>query len=145
VAVINRWVRCTLLLITVGLVAVFTVAVCLNPYDKDGAPLRMGAHQAMGLPPCTFYDLTGKPCPSCGMTTSFSLLMHGDVLNSLRANGVGTLLALVLLVLIPWNLVCAARGRLYGIRSLERSMLWFLLGFMLVLMLRWGLVLLLLR
>jgi hypothetical protein len=143
VPVINRWVRLTLLLITVGLVAVLTCAVWLDPYDRYGAPRRLGTHQELGLPPCTFYDLTGKPCPSCGMTTSFALLMHGDVENSLRANAVGTLLALFCLMLIPWNLLCIWRGRLYGIQSLEQAMLWLLFGFLLLLMLRWGIVLLL--
>jgi len=139
---IGRWVRLTLVLITLVLVGVFALAIWLNPYDRDGNPLRMGTHMGLDLPPCTFYDLTGKPCPSCGMTTSFALLMRGDVVNSLKANAVGTLLAGFCLVLIPWNLVCAWRGRLYGIRSLERSITLALLVFVVLMLLRWGIVLL---
>jgi hypothetical protein len=132
----------TLVLVTLVLVGVFALAICLNPYDGDGKPLRMGTHMGLDLPPCTFYDLTGKPCPSCGMTTSFALLIRGDVVNSLKANAVGTLLAVFCLVLIPWNLVCAWRGRLYGIRSLERSITLALLVFVVLMLLRWGIVLL---
>ena len=35
----------------------------------------MGTHQQLGLPPCNFVTLTGYPCPACGMTTSFALLV----------------------------------------------------------------------
>jgi hypothetical protein len=139
---IERWVRMVLVLITVGLVGVFTLAVCLNPYDRDGTPRRMGTHMEMGLPQCTFYEWTGKPCPSCGLTTSFALLMHGDVVNSLKANAVGTLFAVFCLVLIPWNLVCVFRGRLYGIQSLESAATLVLLILLLLMLLRWGIVLL---
>ena len=31
------------------------------------------------MPPCNFVLMTGKPCPSCGMTTSFALLVRGDI------------------------------------------------------------------
>ena len=57
------------------------------------------------MPPCNFKTWTGKPCPSCGMTTSFALLIRGDVANSLRANWVGTLLAGFCMVLIPYGFV----------------------------------------
>ena len=105
IPVLNNWVRVTLLGLTAGLVIVFAVAAWLNPYDADGQALQMETHRQLGLPPCTFYVLTGGlPCPSCGMTTSFALLMHGDVWNSLQANAAGTLLALLGLAFIPWSL-----------------------------------------
>src|SRR5947208_1542702 len=94
IPVLGHWVRGSLLAIAAGLALVFGIAAWLNPYDELGLPRRMGTHLQMGLPPCTFREMTGVPCPSCGMTTSFALLMHGDVVNSLRANAVGTLLAL---------------------------------------------------
>src|SRR5262249_32861587 len=73
-----------------GLVLVFSVAVWLNPYQEDGQARRMETHRQLGLPPCSFLEVVGVPCPACGMTTSFSLLMHGDLWGSLRANAVGT-------------------------------------------------------
>ena len=111
IPVLTSWVRGTLLGIAIGLTAVFGIAAWLSPYGNDGQPLRMETHRQMGLPPCTFKLLTGVPCPSCGMTTSFALLIRGDVWNSLKANAVGTLLAAFCLALVPWCLICSLRGR----------------------------------
>jgi len=36
-------------------------------------------HTQLGLPGCTFMDVTGVPCPMCGATTTFSLLAEGQV------------------------------------------------------------------
>ncbi len=72
---------------------VFLVAACLNPYDQAGQPLSRGTHRQLGLPPCSMLLVTGIPCMTCGMTTSFSLLMHGDVTAALRANWAGVFIA----------------------------------------------------
>src|SRR5262249_60052634 len=118
-AALTGWVRGGLLALALGLVAVFAVAVWLDPYDAQGRPRRMETHRQLGMPPCTFYTITGLPCPSCGMTTSFALLVRGDVVNSARANAVGTLLALFGAALVPWCVVAALTGRTPFVRSLE--------------------------
>jgi hypothetical protein len=127
--------------LAVGLVAVFVTAWILNPYSADGSPLRLETHRQLGLPPCTFLEVTGLPCPSCGMTTSFALLVRGDVGNSLRANAVGTLLALFCLALIPWSLASAAYKRSLFVRSLERGLTVVVLLLLGAMMLRWAVVL----
>jgi hypothetical protein len=109
--------------VVTGLIVLFAVAAWLNPYEPDGRPRAMGTHKQLGLPECNFVRLTGLPCPSCGMTTSFALLMHGDLGNSLRANPVGTLLAVCLLAAIPWSVAGAVRGRWLWIRTLEPVLL----------------------
>jgi hypothetical protein len=141
--VLNRWVRGVLVMIAVGLSAIFAIALWLNPYDEEGNPRRMETHRQMGLPPCTFYSNTGLPCPSCGMTTSFALLMHGDVLNSLRANSVGTLLALLWLALIPWSLASAVKKRIVLVRSVERTVMILVIGFLALMIVRWVVLLIL--
>jgi hypothetical protein len=136
-------VRGGLLLVAAALATVFYVATRVNPYDASGHPLRMASHQSLGMPACRFQEMTGLPCPSCGMTTSFAHLVRGDVWNSLRANWVGTGLAVFCALLIPWCLASAVRGRTLGVRRLE-AVLAFLVGLFTVLMLgRWGVVLLL--
>jgi hypothetical protein len=74
-------------------------------------PAGMGTHQQLGLPPCTSVMWWGVRCPACGMTTSWSHLMHGDVVQSAQANTGGMLLALLSIVLAPWMVVSGVRGR----------------------------------
>lgn len=137
------WVRGALLGLALGLIVVFALACWLDPYEADGTPLRQATHQQLGLPPCTFYGVTGLACPSCGMTTSFALLVRGDLVNAFRANSVGLLLALAGLGLIPWCLVSAFRRQTLFVRSLEKTATYVVLGFLALMILRWSVVLLL--
>jgi hypothetical protein len=134
-------VRGSLIGIALGLAAVFAIARWLDPFGADGSPLLMGTHRQIGLPPCTFYTLTGLPCPSCGMTTSFALLVRGDVVDSLQANAVGTLLAVCCLAFIPWSLACVVRGRWLAVEAPLRILSRFLIAFVVLLLARWGVVL----
>jgi len=134
------WVRGLLVGMVLGLAAVFAVAWWLNPYEADGSARRMATHQQLGLPPCTFVEVTGVPCPACGMTTSFALLVKGDVANSARANWVGTLLACFCLAFIPWALVSVVRGRPLFVRSLEKALISVLVGLLVLMFARWGVV-----
>src|SRR5581483_2789888 len=51
--------------------AVLAVAHSLHPSERG-----FGTHEQLGLPPCIFLQLTGIPCPSCGLTTSFAHAAH---------------------------------------------------------------------
>jgi putative effector of murein hydrolase LrgA (UPF0299 family) len=137
------WVRGALTGVVLGLIFVFTMAWLLDPYNEDGSAKRMGTHQGkpLGLLPCSFYQGTGVPCPACGMTTSFALLVRGDVPNSLRANWVGTLLAAFGMLLIPWTVVSVVRNRSLFVRSLETALIIFISTLLVLMLLRWGIVL----
>ena len=52
------WVRGTLAGLATGLVLVFAIACRLDPYDREGKALRMATHKQLGLPPCSFADIT---------------------------------------------------------------------------------------
>jgi hypothetical protein len=140
----GRWVRIVLVAIGGLLAVIFAIAIYLNPYQADGTPRTMATHTGLGLPPCNFVFMTGKPCPSCGMTTSFSLLVRGDVGNSLKANWVGTTLAVTWAALLVWCLASAIAGKLFFIPPNRGELvLTFAVGGFLVLMLgRWVAVLL---
>jgi hypothetical protein len=92
------------------LLAGFGLAASLEPDSR-----RYGTHEQLGLPACTFRDTFGIPCPSCGMTTSFSHFVRGQWPSAARANAAGFLLAIVCAVKIPWCWTSAWSGRLRGI------------------------------
>jgi hypothetical protein len=115
----RRVTRVVLVGMAATLTAVFAAAAWIRPYDDAGNPQSMATHTQLGLPECSMVRVTGKPCPACGMTTSFSLLVHGDLWSSMKANWVGTLLAAFWLALIPWGLVSAFRGRLVWVRNAD--------------------------
>ena len=142
IPVLHNWVRVLLVLMAIAFITVFAVAIYLNPYQDNGEARTMETHRQLGLPECTFKEMTGRPCPSCGMTTSFSLFIRGDILNSLRANFAGTILATFCLVMIPWGIGSALRARYYWIVSLEWFIPRFLAVFFTIMLLRWGVVLL---
>jgi hypothetical protein len=134
------WVRAALVVIAVALIGIFAIAAWLDPY-RDGKVWLAETHRQLGLPSCTFKDLTGYPCPSCGMTSSFALAIRGDLWHSVQANFVGTLLALGGLAFIPWAVASAFAGRLLGIRNAENVLVKGLIGFLLLMFGRWAVVL----
>lgn len=104
--------RLGLVAVALCLAGVFGLAGRIDPYDPDGTPRRMATHTQLGLPACNFVGWTGRPCPSCGMSTSFALLVRGDVGASLRANWVGTLIAAAWAGLLAWAVASGLAGRL---------------------------------
>ena len=138
--VMSGWVRGMLVGIALGLTVLFAVAAYLNPYRTDGSARHMETHMQLGLPECTFKRVTGYPCPSCGMTTSFALTIRGDLLHGLEANSVGVVLALTLLAAVPWCFASAFYRRTLFVRSVERTMLVLVIGLLTLMMLRWAVV-----
>lgn len=108
---LGRGGRLALLAAGLLLVCVYGLAAWLDPFDGRGRPLARGTHEQLGLGPCQFLQWTGKPCPSCGMTTAFSLLMHGRLLAAAKANLAGLALALAGLPLAAACFVGAWLGR----------------------------------
>jgi hypothetical protein len=136
------WVRIVLVLVALLFLGVFSLAAWLNPYDAEGNRRTMATHTQIGLPPCSMVQLIGKPCPSCGMTTSFSLLVHGDLIGSAQANWVGTLLALYWMSVIPWALISAYRRKYVIVRSGETVITVGIILFLVLSLGRWAYVLL---
>lgn len=91
-------------------VVVFLVAAWIHPYDANGQALLHGTHRQLGLPPCLMLRLTGMPCLSCGMTTSVSLVMHGDLTAAVRANWAGAVISMLGFVAVTWLMFLAISG-----------------------------------
>ena len=103
---LGRWPRVFLVAWAAALVAVLAVARRLEP-----DPRGFGTHEQLGLSPCAFRATTGRPCPTCGMTTAFARFARGEVAASWRANPAGAVLAPGALALAAWLVVASALGR----------------------------------
>jgi hypothetical protein len=86
-APVSGWARWSHALLLLGVLVMVVVGLYLTP-----DPAGHGTHQQLGLPPCTIYYLTGRPCPSCGLTTSVSAILHGQFGLAWRANPTGFLI-----------------------------------------------------
>ncbi|QOI99563.1 MAG: DUF2752 domain-containing protein [Phycisphaeraceae bacterium] len=67
----------------------------LNP-DPDG----YGTHTQLGMPACGWLAASGKPCPTCGMTTAVALGCEGRFLASFSTQPAGALVPLLASVLL---------------------------------------------
>jgi hypothetical protein len=63
------------------------IAAWLRP-DPSGH----GTHTQLGLPPCPSVLLFNRPCPGCGLTTSFSAFVHGNFAFAFHAHPLGPIL-----------------------------------------------------
>lgn len=90
-------------------------------------PRGYGTHTQLGLRPCTFAGLTGRLCPTCGMTTAYAWFVRGRIDRSWGANPAGCLLAAFSMPLIVWLVACAFRARPLGFRSLTGPLMGLLL------------------
>lgn len=73
----------------IAMLTVLTLAATLH-----ADPVGHGTHQQIGLPPCGFAIATGRPCPTCGMTTAFTLAAHGHYLKAVQTQPGGALASL---------------------------------------------------
>lgn len=68
-------------------------AIILSP-----SPVGHGTHQQLGLPPCASVVLFQRPCPGCGLTTSFTATVHGRLAEAFSAHALGPIMYAGLLV-----------------------------------------------
>jgi hypothetical protein len=64
--------------------AVTIVGACLHA-SRSGH----GTHEELGLPPCPSVLLFSRPCPGCGLTTSWTAFIHGDFAFAFHAHPLG--------------------------------------------------------
>jgi hypothetical protein len=87
-------------------------------------PRGFGTHERLGLPPCAAREATGVACPTCGMTTAWSLATRGRLRASWEANPAGCLTALAAAGLAAWMLASAASGRPRLSRTIAGPLAW---------------------
>ena len=98
--------RFVALLLSLGCLTLLVLAALLTP-DPSG----LGTHMGLGLPACSWIRNYGIPCPTCGMTTSFSWFARGNFLASFYIQPMGAVLAILATVTFWAGLYIAATGR----------------------------------
>ncbi|WP_165230553.1 DUF2752 domain-containing protein [Aquisphaera insulae] len=106
-----RWLLLLLAAVLLGLLAV-------SRWLVEPDPRGYGTHTQLGLGPCAFRELTGRPCPTCGMTTAFAWMTRGDLGRSWRANPAGCVIALLVAPVAAWLLACVRWRRPIGTRTI---------------------------
>ncbi|MEQ1822788.1 MAG: DUF2752 domain-containing protein [Fimbriimonadaceae bacterium] len=90
----------------------FWLGVTLFGLMLKASPDGHGTHTQLGLPPCPSVLAFNRPCPGCGLTTSFTATMHGDFAFAFKAHPFGTLLY----VLFSLSALACGYGFLKGLK-----------------------------
>jgi hypothetical protein len=98
--------RVLALCLALGCLTVLLLAAWLEPNPKG-----FGSHTPLGLQRCAWQDRTGLPCPSCGMTTSFTWFVRGNLAASLYVQPMGMVLALLAAGCVSAGFYIAVTGR----------------------------------
>ena len=117
-APVSGWARWSHALLLLGVLVMVGVGLYLTP-----DPAGHGTHQQLGLPPCTIYYLTGRPCPSCGLTTSVSAILHGQLVLAWRANPMGFVMVAAALAVAINSLLALLWGRSLRIENTRFTLL----------------------
>jgi len=74
-------------------------------------PRGFGTHEKLGMRPCMPMELWNVPCPGCGVTTSVTHAVRGDLLGSLGVQPFGLVVVFGILAFLGWALMGHLRGR----------------------------------
>ena len=92
---IRRYLTPHLIVLSICLV-ILIGALVLSPSEEGDGHLTIGS---LTIPDtCTFHNLTGLPCPGCGLTRSLVAALHGDVKQSFQYHRLGLLTLLYVLL-----------------------------------------------
>jgi hypothetical protein len=97
--------------IGLGCAAALVIAILLPP-----DPRGLGTHEQLGMPPCSFVLTSGLPCPTCGMTTAFSNMVRGHVLQAVHAQPAGAVLCLAAVGLLVASIMALTTGKMVVVK-----------------------------
>lgn len=130
---VSPWGRLFAIAIAGACLTVLTLAATLQPNHSG-----VGSHRAMGLQNCQLLDRSGIPCPSCGMTTSFTWFVRGNLAASAYVQPMGMLIALSAAACVWVGAYVAITGRPVHRLLLQLNARAWLIGILAVAIAAWG-------
>jgi len=112
---------------------VLIIATTLPPSEEG-----LGTHQGLGLPPCGWIVTMNLPCPTCGMTTSFSHTVRGQWGDAFMAQPMGLVLCILTAMVVVGGLVVALTGAPLGRLLSTAWNRWWTLGLIIMVVAAWG-------
>lgn len=94
-----------------ALISAACLGVLITAAKLQPSPTGVGTHTELGLYQCALLAETNIPCPTCGMTTSFSWFVRGNWLASFYVQPMGFVLAVLTVGGFWLGLYVAATGR----------------------------------
>lgn len=94
-------------LIIAGCCLALLITASFLPPNQAG----YGSHTKLGLAQCSLMERANLPCPSCGMTTSFSWFVRGNWLASFYVQPMGMLIALGAAMCVWAGIYAAVSGK----------------------------------
>lgn len=91
--------------IALACMTVLTIGAALTP-----DPRGVETHRQLGLGSCALFQNTGIPCLTCGMTTAYAHMLHGEVFASFKTQPMGALLCLGTAMTMWASLYVASTG-----------------------------------
>ncbi len=125
--------RCILIAISLVVVAGFAVAGRLEP-----DPAGLGTHRQLGLEACPTLARTGRPCPTCGMTTAVAQLANGSLDQAWKLQPAAVFIAVSAVGAAIWASLSAWRGQVIGFTSGDAALAWWAGGSFVIAMATWA-------
>jgi hypothetical protein len=106
---VGLWGRVAGVVVACACLGVLVIASRLKPSSAGH-----GTHQQLGFPPCGWVLAFNRPCPTCGMTTSFAHAVRMDLPAAAKVQPMGCLLAVLAGVVFWGGLHVACTGSRLG-------------------------------
>lgn len=113
--------------------ALLAVAVWLTP-DPQG----FDTHTQLGLARCGWPTAYGIPCPTCGMTTSFALMVRGRAIQAFLVQPLGAILALATIATLLLGIQALITDRIWRLNTYRCTPLRIIFGGVLITLAAWG-------
>lgn len=91
--------------VALSAVLLLSIAFVLSPSEEG-----IGTHQQLGLPTCGWILASDIPCPTCGMTTSWTHTVRGNFVAAFTTQPMGFMLALAAFFVALGGSITATTG-----------------------------------